>query len=776
VRENGLRSLQESEGFSPHESAPEAQGREIRPAAPVDDEPTTVEKLQGLPWSIASNAANTVFVQYTFYGSIFVLFLSALGLSKSQMGVILSLLPFFGLISLFVAPATERFGFKRTYLTFFALRSLASIGLLLTPWALSQYGAGAALTLVTVVVSLFAVLRSIAITAMHPWVQEYVPDNVRGKYTAWNNMATTATGFVAVTIGGFVLAHTTDLTGYMLLIAVGVLFGIFSVALAVRVPGGAPRRKRPGAPPQPRDVRGALRDRNFIYYLISVGVITLVTSPLGSFLPLFMREEIGLSDSGIVWLQTGTLVGTLASSFVWGWAADRYGSMPVTLYGLTMRAMLPFMWMLMPRHTEWGLAIALGIALLQGVADMGWGIGSARMLYVNIVPPQKRRDYMAFYFTWVSVVGGISQLASGRLLDATAGLSGQVWIFTIDPYLPLFLAGIILPFVAFFLLRGIHEEGIGMGQFAGIFLRGNPFLAMTSMIRYHLARDEYSTVRLTEQLGQAKSQLTVDELLEALEDPRFNVRFEAVISIGRMMPDPRLVAKLEEMLEGSELALTVVAAWALGRLGDSRAVPALEQALDSEYRSIRSHSARALGALGDTSVVPELLERLNAETDKGLQMAYASALGNLGAKEATSKLLQLLEAMNNPGAAMELALSLARIAGSEHSFITLARGVRTDAGTTMSQAITAFRRQAEAALSPEALDLAQTCADRMARNNLEEGAHLMSDLLQALPADHFSEQGRQILDACAARLSRQDQTLRVEYIILALHVLAVDWR
>jgi len=174
--------------------------------------------------------------------------------------------------------------------------------------------------------------------------------------------------------------------------------------------------------------------------------------------------------------------------------------------------------------------------------------------------------------------------------------------------------------------------------------------------------------------------------------------------------------------------------------------------------------------------VPELLERLNAETDKGLQMAYASALGNLGAKEATSKLLQLLEAMNNPGAAMELALSLARIAGSEHSFITLARGVRTDDGTTMSQAITAFRRLAEAALSPEALDLAQTCADRMARNNLEEGAHLVSDLLQALPADHFSEQGRQILDACAARLGRQDQTLRVEYIILALHVLAVDWR
>ncbi len=140
----------------------------VRRADRADGEPTTVEKLKGMPWSIASNASNTVFAQYTFYGSLFVLFLSALGLSKSQMGVILSLLPFFGLLSLFVAPATERFGYKRTYMTFFGLRSFASIGLLFTPWALSHYGAPVALTLVTAIVAVFSLFRSIAITAMHP--------------------------------------------------------------------------------------------------------------------------------------------------------------------------------------------------------------------------------------------------------------------------------------------------------------------------------------------------------------------------------------------------------------------------------------------------------------------------------------------------------------------------------------------------------------------------------------------------------------------------------
>src|SRR5690606_11796686 len=134
----------------------------------------------------------------------------------------------------------------------------------------------------------------------------------------------------------------------------------------------------------------------------------------------------------------------------------------------------------------------------------------------------------------------------------------------------------------------------------------------------------------TERLGQAHSLLTIDELLESLQDPRFFVRFETVVSIARSdPPDPRYVNALTQILEGTELSLTVLAAWALGRIGDIEAREALRKGLNSEYRSIRAHCARALGSLSDTTIVPELLERLEYESDTGLQMAYASALGSM---------------------------------------------------------------------------------------------------------------------------------------------------
>ncbi len=703
------------------------------------------------------------------------LFLSALGLSKSQMGFVLSLIPFFGLISLFVAPAAERFGYKRTWLLFWGMRDTVAIGLLLTPWVISRFGPGAALTYVAGVIAVFSMLRSIGITAMFPWVQEYVPNSVRGKYTAMNNMITTIAGFIAVAIGGIVLARVNtepgQLTGFVMLIGVGIVFGYGSIALGFKIPGGAPQKVDKNDPGAKRDLWTAVRDRNMLLFLLSAGLITLSITPLNSFIPLFMNEQVGLSESRVVWLQTGALMGTLLSSYLWGWAADRYGSLPVAQYGLMLRSLLPFMWMMLPANPTASLYISLGIAFLQGVADMGWGIGSARLLYVNIVPTQKRRDYMAVYYAWIGVTAGISQLVSGRVLELTTGLSGNIGIFRIDPYLPLFVLGIIGPILSFLLLRRITtEQTIGMGRFTGIFLRGNPFLAMSSLVRYYMSRDEESTIRVTEQLGQSKSPLTEEELLAALDDPRFNVRMEAVISIARMAPDPRMITRLEEILKGSELALSAVAAWALGRMHDPLAVESLRDTLDSDYRSIRAASARALGSLDDIEMAPELLERLAAETDKNLKMSYASALGRFQYTAATSQILSLFNVIHNEAARMEIALDLARMIGDEADFIQLYRGVGSDASTTLSRAVSDLQHDLDKNRDRKTIRSVSQCSESFARGNLRAGAKLLSRLIDIMGADINCVSCGQILNACKANFASNGEP-GMEYLVLAVYAL-----
>ncbi len=43
------------------------------------------------------------------------------------------------------------------------------------------------------------------------------------------------------------------------------------------------------------------------------------------------------------------MIGSLLSSYFWGWLADRYGSKPIALNGLLMTLLLPILWAIMPR-------------------------------------------------------------------------------------------------------------------------------------------------------------------------------------------------------------------------------------------------------------------------------------------------------------------------------------------------------------------------------------------------------------------------------------------
>jgi MFS family permease/HEAT repeat protein len=737
----------------------------------IRQEPTNVEKLRGLPWGVAWSVTNSVFAQYTFFGSIFVLFLNQLGLDKSQIGSLLSLLPFLGIIAIFIATPLARLGHKRVFIVSMASRTATAALLMLTPVILVRFGQGAVLAFVIVAVGAFALFRATGFTAFYPWLQEQVPDTIRGKYTAIKSALASLAGLLAMLAAGYVLGPDPSLNRFLILIGVGVAFGATSVWVSTRIPGGAPIPRTDSAESSSlRQMLAGVRDRNLMRYLIGAALVTLATTPLVSFVPLFMKEQVGLSSDHVVWLETGVLVGGLVSSYLWGWLADRYGSKPVMIAGVYLLPLAPLAWLLMPRQASWSLYIALAIAVGQGLINTGWNLGSGRLLFVRVVPKEKRTAYMALYYAWMGIAGGLSQLLGGWLVDRTASVSGQWWFLNIDPYTVLFLIGIVSPLLGTVLFqRVMADSSVTTRQFAGLFLRGNPLLALGSLIRYHRARDERATVAMTERLGSTQSPLTIEELIEALHDPRFFVRFEAIVSIARHGPDPRLTDALIETLEGHEPSLSTVAAWGLGRIGDERAVEALRRGLQARYRSVQAHCIRSLGSLGDTTVLPELLDRLATEQDVGLQMALASALGRLGATEAIGSLLELLHTSTTKDTRSEFTLALSRLVGDEHDFIQLQRRAGAQPGTALSQAVTALKGEL-----PKSMPMAQVAetldqaAEALAQEDLAQGVALLHEALGHLPADLLTAPYGLVARECISRMEQLGPQ-RIEYVLLALH-------
>jgi len=733
---------------------------------------TNLEKIRRLPWQLTGNAFNVVFWFTAAAGSVFILFLDELGLDKARIGFLLSLLPFFGLTAIFTAPYIARFGVKRIFLIFFGARTIFAVGLLFSPFITNHFGLETAFLWVSCCVSGFALCRAISETAIYPWVQEMIPDNIRGKFSGINSIIVQIVSIATVAIAGIVIGHYEGLNKFIFIIAVGILAGILAVWCFFFVPGGKPVPYAVSTGGHFRGMFQSLKDKNFRCYMFGLSLVTLGINSLIGFIPLYMKEQVGLSSEFVVWLDIGTYAGALLSSLMWGWTADRFGSKPVMLSGPFVMLTLPILCFIIPRHTDLSTEIAMLITFLLGIATTAWNIGLARYLYVNAVPTAQKTPYMAVFYAGAGLTGGIAPLLAGYLLKNAAAINTHFMVFQIDAYSPLFLLS------TFFLVAGIIElskvrsdGAVTMRRFVGMFLQGNPLLAVGSLIRYYRVPDEEARVSITKHLGYANNPISNYELIEALNDPSFNVRYEAIIAVAHSRPDPELVDALILVLGGNEPDLSVNAAWALGRMGDKSAILPLRETLCSEYSLLCARSARALATLGDTASIPFFLEYFRTEPDPGLRIAYAQSLGKLRYAEVIDEMLVFLSSLEDPTLRSEMALALGRIIGDERQYIALWRQLKEDMDTGTAMTILSLKTNLSqfASDGTELKKKADRASSAFAYSHHKRESQLLAEFLQAILEHIDSKQPVAVILAECIRQLNESGISKMEYILLALH-------
>lgn len=732
---------------------------------------TDVDKINRLPWLVGAQTLNIVFVLLTFSGTVFVLFLDELGLDDSQIGILLAIVPFLGIIAPFIAPSVSRFGYKRTYVTFLGIRKFVIAFLLLTPAVLERYGSTGAFIWVAVIILLFGACRAVAETGGYPWRKEVVPDKIRGKFISVNSMSTTVASILLTVIAGYVIESLTGLRPFMVLIAIGVVFGLVSVFAFTRVPAEDRIQRQTDSGGHFEQMSQALRSKNFVLFLVILGLATIGGPSIIAFVPLFMKEQVGLSEGVVVLLSVGTFIGALVTSFLWGWAADRYGSKPVMQLSLYSLLLLPAAWILLPQNSEASAPLAMAIAVVAGIATLAWQISWTRYLFVNAIPEKNKSAYLAVFYAWFAIVAGLGPLLAGQILSASKNLETQIWRVSIDPYTPLFVLSFILILIGSIVAVRLQTEGTTtFRHFAGMFLRGNPVKALRMLVQYNFSGDEMTRVVATERMGDAQSLLSSNELIEALRDPSFRVRQEAIHSIGRMPAQDELVDALIEVLEDPESELNISVARALGRIGSGRAIPALRRALSSGYRPLEANSARSLAMLDDSESVPRIMAKLEQEPNPRLRLAYVSALGRLQVEGSIEQLFDLLRQARSEVSRGEIGLAIARMAGDEKYYLQHWRSLQSDFNTATAQALLAFQKPSERCGMAELAQVAEASANSFASGDSESGVSSLATMLQWLPKDDLDSTILAISQGCMDGLQEHGNR-RKEYILLSLHTL-----
>ncbi|MBN1444641.1 MAG: MFS transporter [Candidatus Omnitrophica bacterium] len=415
------------------------------------------EKLRGLPWSIAGNAFNNVFCLFTVFGSVFLLFLTELGLSKQLIGFLLSLFPFCGIIAPFLSGYMEYFGVKRIFLFCFGLRKAVIALFLLLPWVIGFYGERAGVYFLITAISVFAVLRAIAETAYYAWMKEYIPDNARGKYSALNWTAAGIAGLIAIYFASRILKREGGIEDYMLLIGAGCIFGIIGVYFMRFIPGGKPSgsRKRPTLSFD--GIIEPLKDRNFLYFLVAVG-IAIFGSLLLVFLPLFAKEKLGILSGNVVLLDNFTILGSLLLCFLWGWMSDRFGGRPILMLNMCIYAGVSLGWLVFPRGHSHSVLLLAALYFISGSTLTGRVVGDNRFLYSSIVPEEGAVYYTSLFYAWMGLAGGIAPLAAGYILKKFAELNIRFAGHTIDSYSVIFFINFLCQLTAIFFYRKVKPD------------------------------------------------------------------------------------------------------------------------------------------------------------------------------------------------------------------------------------------------------------------------------------------------------------------------------
>lgn len=735
---------------------------------------TTIQQKQGYPWLYHLSCWLSLSFLLVF-GSLFPLFCDALRMTKTQIGMILSILPFSYLITIFVSRWVTRYGPKKIMLVFYFSRYWFVVLIPLAIWIARQFGSTAAFVWIALLVLFFAVFRSIGETGWAPWMLELIPSRVRGKVDALNSIAGNIGAVFASLAAVLIMKLWPGFPGYSAAIYIGVLFGFLGIYMVSRLPGGKPQTVEQKDLALLADFRVAMQNARLKTWLKGMLLLSAGGTAF-AFLPLFLSENVGFTADKIMLFSLCFQAGVLASAFFWGWSADRFGSKPVFMTTYMALCLIPICFVLLPRMDAQSMAVTGGVYALLGVLLQGAMAGTNRYFYVTVLPTVQNPIFCSsMNLTLQSVVSAVCLFLFGWLLDIMQSIKYDWRILHVDNFTILFVLMLACYIGFLFILRRASDDtSVRTSQFVSFFLEGNPLLAFSSIVRYHMADDESSRLEYTRRLGDAKSRLTVEEILQAADDPNFNVRYEAVVSMARMPPDNKLINALALAVRSREPGVSEAASWALGRMGDRRGLPVLREMLQCEYALLRSQCARALAKLNDVDSVPEIIKAFKSERNDNIRAGYAAALGRMHRKETLPDIVALLRCLTDDRLRGDVALAVARIIGGEHHFVRLWKRSRSDFETTCAEELLELDGKVfrSAVITAECKRIIGESARCFEQRKKAAGAESIRAVISLLPPEGIDPVIAGFLKECDEQL-RTHGGERGDYIILALNALRI---
>ena len=336
-----------------------------------------------------------------------------LGLNSDEIGILGSLMAFCQVLALISIPVTLYFGSKLVSITTLFSRYIFLLIFLIVP--LYQHNLLLVFYLLFFAMLMFAICRSLSEAAFVPWMQEFIPRDVRGRIIGINGIICTPFALAASYAIKMWLDSREGLDRFYPVFIIAIISGFISALLLIKIKGGGKIVNRENDHGYLKNLFSASKDKNFNLFLISSGTQYLVITVLAIFLTLFFKIRMNIPTGELIFSSTLVLIGGTCSGFIVGRITDNYGCRGIRVIFQSLQIILLLMLPFINSETPY-LSYVIGIVFFL-FGFLMWGSASIGYIFMlNYVPSNNKESFMSLAYSLDGLIAGITTVLAGYLV------------------------------------------------------------------------------------------------------------------------------------------------------------------------------------------------------------------------------------------------------------------------------------------------------------------------------------------------------------------------
>ncbi len=334
----------------------------------------------------------------------------------------ISSLPFWcNFLQVFVLPLLTRFLHPKQILVWGAAIQLATWAVLvvLMTWWPVGYTPGTQRALIVVFI-ISASMGSLVGISWMSWVQEWVPQRLRGKYFgARNRVLQICTVSYILALAWVLDALQNSKFAFQLVIGGAVLLRVVSIYMLYTGTRRTPEAPREAARPIGEQWQELKQAKAFFWFIAFGMAWGFAANCFGAFYPVFMYQQLKLSILNVAFFQALASIGAALSYPAWGHLCDRFGNKPVMMFCLIAWQLQNFLWCFITPENSWllyGMWAFGGLSSFAGLWSAGFILGLFN-LQLKLIPPSAKTLAISIYLAATSLATAAGPIVGGYVLQ-----------------------------------------------------------------------------------------------------------------------------------------------------------------------------------------------------------------------------------------------------------------------------------------------------------------------------------------------------------------------